>query len=261
VGAAAPVSRHLRCWAPLAIVERKCLRMRASVVHQAPPCPPSPACVGRQEAPSRSNALVRLGTSILHAVARPGTCEVRVMRPQSVRASGGHAHYVVHPPVRRRVLTARRSIFKPPARSGHGNVAASDGGRKQLAFTRRCCASGTVAASAPTVCRWRRVCQRLVTVVGLGRTQGLLAMHDATSTPWWLTIVGTTVLLRTALLPITLRGMRAAAENQPLIAHCFGLCCSRNFSGFCCQRNALIFSTVTASPTEEPAGVCGVLQE
>jgi len=60
---------------------------------------------------------------------------------------------------------------------------------------------------------------------GWGRTQGLLAMHDVTGSPWWLTIVGTTVLLRTALLPLTLRGMRAAADNQPLIAHCFGGCC------------------------------------
>ena len=90
---------------------------------------------------------------LLHAFAGPGTCEVRAMGAQSVRASGGDAH-PVHPPVRRGgvLLAARRRrgnnlLIKPPVRPSHGCLAdAGGGGRRQLAHTRRRCASGTLAA-------------------------------------------------------------------------------------------------------------------
>jgi hypothetical protein len=62
--------------------------------------------------------------------------------------------------------------------------------------------------------------------VGWTTTQGLLAVHAVTATPWWLTIVGTTVLLRTAMIPITLHSMRATVQLSPIIQDCFGRCSS-----------------------------------
>jgi hypothetical protein len=66
--------------------------------------------------------------------------------------------------------------------------------------------------------------------VGWTTTQGLLAVHAVTATPWWLTIVGTTVLLRTAMIPITLHSMRATVQLSPIIQHCFGRCSSSRWS-------------------------------
>jgi hypothetical protein len=63
-------------------------------------------------------------------------------------------------------------------------------------------------------------------LVGWATTQGLLAVHAVTATPWWLTIVGTTVLLRTAMIPITLHSMRATVQLSPIIQDCFGRCSS-----------------------------------
>eukprot|EP00976_Prorocentrum_cordatum_P070496 1179956-Prorocentrum_minimum.AAC.3 len=52
--------------------------------------------------------------------------------------------------------------------------------------------------------------------------QGMLTTHDVTATPWWLTIVGATVFVRSAMLPLTIRSMHASAKLFPIIQQVFG---------------------------------------